>query len=220
VASFSTANLTAGTHTITAAYSGDSNYAASTSAASTVIVTTAAAADYSLTMSSSLLSVAQGSSGSLMLTVTPKNGFKQAVSFACSGLPTGGGCTFNPQTIDPVAGPVSTTLTVQLPAAAGTTAPPSTLSPGLRTAGLYFLFLAILGIVGVAGIKRSVTPEVKLARAFLATGVFAALLVTANCAGYSGQKTGQPESTYAITVTASGANVPTHTQQFTLTVTP
>ena len=219
-ASFSTATLAAGTHTITAAYSGDSNYAASTSAASTVTVTTAAAADYSLTMSSSSLSVAQGSSGSLTLTVTPKNGFKQAVGFSCSGLPTGGTCTFNPQTVDPVAGAVSTTLTVQLPAAAGTTAPPSPMAPGFRTAGLYFLFLAILGIMGATQIKRSATQDVKFARAVLASAVFAALLATANCAGYSGQKTGQPASTYAVTVSASGANVPIHTQQFTLTVMP
>jgi hypothetical protein len=219
-ASFSTATLAAGTHTITAAYSGDSNYAASTSAASTVTVTTAAAADYSLTMSSSSLSVAQGSSGSLTLTVTPKNGFKQAVGFSCSGLPTGGTCTFNPQTVDPVAGAASTTLTVQLPAAAGTTAPPSPLPPGFRTAGLYFLFLVILGIMGAAQIKQSATQDVKFARAVLASAVFAALLATANCAGYSGQKTGQPASTYAVTVSASGANVPIHTQQFTLTVMP
>jgi hypothetical protein len=219
-ASFSPANLAAGTHTITAAYSGDSNYAASTSAASTVTVTTAAAADYSLTMSSSSLSVAQGSSGSLTFTVTPKSGFKQAVSFSCSGLPTGGGCTFNPQTVDPVAGAVSTTLTVQLPTAAGTTAPPSPLSPGFRTAGWYFLFLAVLGIVGAAGIKRrSFAQDMKFARAFLTCAVFAASLVTANCAGYSDQKTGQPTN-YAVTVTASGANAPTHTQQFTLTVMP
>jgi hypothetical protein len=219
-ASFSTATLAAGTHTITAAYSGDSNYAASTSAALTVTVAAAPAADYSLTMSSSSLSVAQGSSGSLTFTVTPKNGFKQAVSFSCSGLPTGGGCTFNPQTVDPVAGAVSTTLTVQLPAAAGTTAAPSTLPPGFLTAGLYFLFLAILGIMGATQIKRPATQEVKFARSCLTCAVFAALLVTANCAGYSGQKTGQPASTYAVTVSAAGANAPTHTQQFTLTVTP
>jgi len=84
---------------------------------------------------------------------------------------------------------------------------------------LYILFLAILGIVGVAGIKRSVALDMKLARAFLATAMFAAVLATANCAGYSGQKTGQTTS-YAVTVTASGANAPTHSQQFTLTVMP
>jgi hypothetical protein len=219
-ASFSTATLATGTDTITAAYSGDSNYVVSTSAGLTVTVTTAAAADYSLTMSSSSLSVAQGSSGSLTLTVTPKNGFKQAVGFSCSGLPTGGGCTFNPQTIDPVAGAVSTTLTVQLPAAAGTTAPANGLSSGSRMAALSIFFLAILGIAGAVEIKRPVMQDTKFARAFLASAVFAALLATANCAGYTGQKTVQPASTYAVTVTALGANAPTHTQQFALTVTP
>jgi hypothetical protein len=219
MASFSTANFAAGTHTITAAYSGDSNYAASTSAALTVTVTTAASADYSLSMSSSSISVAQGSSGNLTITVTPKNGFKQAVGFACSGLPTGGSCAFNPQTLNPAAGAVSATLTVQLPAAAGITGPPSALTSGSRTAALYIFLLAILGIAGAAGIKRSVTPDMKFARAFLTSAVFAALLATANCSGYISQKTGQP-TTYVVTVTASGASSPTHTQQFTLTVMP
>jgi Glycoside hydrolase family 44/Bacterial Ig-like domain (group 3) len=218
-ASCSSANLAVGTHTITAAYSGDSNYTASSSTALAVTVTTAASADYSLSMSASSLSVTQGSSGSLTLTVTPKNGFKQAVGFACAGLPSGGGCTFNPQTIDPVAGAVSTTLTVQLPAAAGSTAPATALSSGSRTAALYIFFLVILGIVWAAGSKRSDTQDTKFARAFLASAVFAALLATANCAGYISQKTGHP-TTYVVTVTASGASAPTHTQQFTLTVMP
>jgi hypothetical protein len=111
-------------------------------------------------------------------------------------------------------------LTVQLPAAAGTTSTLSALSSGSRTAALYILFLAIVGIVGATGIKRSVTQDIKIARAVMASSVFAALLATANCAGYSNQKTSQPASTYVITVTASAADAPSHTQQFTLTVTP
>jgi hypothetical protein len=85
---------------------------------------------------------------------------------------------------------------------------------------LYILVLAILGIFGAAGIKRSVPRDMKRVRAVLASTLFAALLATANCAGYVGQKTVQPASTYLITVTASAANAPTHTQQFTLTATP
>jgi hypothetical protein len=218
-ASFSSANLALGTHTITAAYSGDPNYTASTSAALTVTVASAPAADYSFTMSSSALAIAQGSNGNLTVTLTPKNGFKQAVGFTCSGLPAGAGCTFNPQTVTPVASAVSATLTVQLPAV-GTDAPAVGVFPRSQPTALYFLVLAILGIVGAAGIKRSVTPDVKFLRAVLAATAFAALLATANCAGYIGQKTGQPASTFVVTVTASAANAPTHTQQFTLTVTP
>jgi hypothetical protein len=219
-ASFSSANLAVGTHTIAAAYSGDLSYSASTSAAWTVTVAAAATADYSLTISSSALTIAQGSSGNLTMTVTPKNGFKQAVSFACAGLPAGGSCTFNPQTVTPVAGAVSATLTVQLPAAAGTAAPTSGVFPRFQPTALFILALAILGIVGAAGIKRSAKQDMKFVRAVLASTAFAALLATANCAGYSGQKTGQLASTYVVTITASAANAPTHTQQFTLTATP
>ena len=217
-ASFSSANLAVGTHTITAAYSGDANYAASTFAALTVTV--APAADYSLTISSSALSVAQGSSGNLTVTVTPKNGFKQAVGFTCVGLPAGGSCTFNPQTLTPAAAAVSATLTVQLPAAAEAERAPVKVFPRFQPTALYILALAILGIFAAPGIKRSVPSEMKFARAVLASTALAALLATANCAGYSGQKTVQPTSTYAVTITASAANAPTHSQQFTLTVTP
>ena len=219
-ASFSSANLAGGSHTMTAAYSGDSNYAASTSPALIVTVTNAAPADFSLTMSSSSLSVAPGSSGKLTVTVAPKNGFNQTVGFTCAGLPGGASCTFNPQTVMPIAGAVSATLTVQLPTAAGTAAPP--LGAFLRSypTALYILALGILAIAGVVGIKRTAAPKLNCARAFVTSAVFTALLATANCAGYSGQKTGQPASTYLVTITASAASTPTHTQQFTLTVIP
>jgi hypothetical protein len=219
-ASFSSANLAVGTHTITAAYSGDSNYAASTSTALSLTVTAAAPADYSLTISSSSLSVAQGSSGNLTVTVTPKNGFKQAVAFTCAGLPDAGSCTFNPQTITLVAGAVSATLTVQLPTASAAVVPRIGAFPRFHPTALYFFVLALLGIASLVGIKRSATPDTKFAHAFLTSTAFAALLATANCAGYSGQKTTQPASTYSVTVTASAANAPTHTQQFALTVIP
>jgi len=219
-ASFSSSNLAVGTHTITAAYSGDSNYVASTSAALTVTVAVAPAADYSLTIGSSELTVAQGSSGNLSVTVTPKNGFKQAVGFTCSGLPSGGSCSFDPQTLTPAAGAVSATVTVQLPAAAGTAAPPRDVFPPFQPTALYILALTILGIVVLAGIERAATRDLKFIRAVLASTALAALLATANCAGYSGQKTVQPASTYVVTITASAVNAPTHTQQFTLTATP
>ncbi len=219
-ASFSSANLAVGTHTITAAYSGDANYAASTSAALTVTVAAAPAADYSLTISSSALTIAQGSSGNLTVTVTPKNGFKQAVGFTCSGLPAGGSCAFNPQTLTPAAGAVSATLTVQLPATAATATSPISVFPRFQPTALYILGLAILAIFAAPEIKRSNPNEMKFLRAVLASTALAALLATANCAGYSGQKKVQPTSTYAVTITASAANAPTHTQQFTLTVAP
>jgi hypothetical protein len=220
-ASFSTASLSAGAHTITASYSGDSTYAASGSASLTV--TMAAAGDYSLSMSNSSLTVAAGASGTLTVTVTPTNGFKQLLGFACSGLPAGGNCSFNPQSLNLASGAVATTLTVQAPAAAGAGALSNAPFPGSRNTPLYIFVLALAAIMVAAGNKRSVLGTARFASASLASAVLAALLVTAGCAGAGGfvaQNSGQPATTYVVTVTASAANAPAHTQQFTLTVTP
>jgi N-acetylneuraminic acid mutarotase len=58
------------------------------------------------------VTLSAGSSGAYSLTITPQNGFNGTVSFACSGLPTGAGCTFNPSTVAPAGAPVSTQLTL------------------------------------------------------------------------------------------------------------
>ena len=84
---------------------------------------------------------------------------------------------------------------------------------------LFILAMGLAGLVRAAGNKRSVTATARFERAFLASAMFAGLLLTASCAGYIHQNTVQPTS-YVVTVTASAANGPTHTQQFTLTITP
>jgi hypothetical protein len=58
------------------------------------------------------LTVQSGSSGIVTVTVTPANGFNSAVSFACSGLPSGTSCSFNPQQVTPSGSAASTQLTV------------------------------------------------------------------------------------------------------------
>jgi len=44
-------------------------------------------------------SLAAGNSTTATITVTPHNGFTESVALACSGLPTGATCSFNPSTI-------------------------------------------------------------------------------------------------------------------------
>jgi Glycoside hydrolase family 44/Bacterial Ig-like domain (group 3) len=119
MAQVSTTSLSNGGHSFTAGYAGDANNSASTSAAVSVTVGAAPAADYTLAMSSSALSVSAGVSGSLNVTVTPENGFKQAVTFSCAGLPNGGSCTFSPTSVTPSGGATSAMLTVQAPAMTG-----------------------------------------------------------------------------------------------------
>jgi len=102
IASLTTAALAVGTDALTATYSGDSIFAASqTSAAVSVVVTTALQPSFTLSASSSTLTVTGGQSASTTLTVTPANGFNQALSFACSGLPVGSTCTFGTPSVQP-----------------------------------------------------------------------------------------------------------------------
>jgi hypothetical protein len=58
------------------------------------------------------ITVSSGGQQNIMITVTPANGFRSAVSFACSGQPAGAYCSFSPTTVTPENGAAaSTTLT-------------------------------------------------------------------------------------------------------------
>lgn len=66
----------------------------------------------SRTRISKSVTVKSGQSVTLTLTVTPQNGFNQAISFSCSGQPTGDSCIFSPSTVFPAGAASSTTLSV------------------------------------------------------------------------------------------------------------
>jgi hypothetical protein len=218
--SFTSTGLSAGTHSITATYSGDATYAGSNSAPISITVGTAPTPDYSLSISSSSLTVAKGSSGTLTITATPKNGFKQLLALTCAGLPTGASCSFNPQNVNPSSGPVSTVVTVQAPAAAQSVTLLNEPFAGSHNAALCIFAMLLVGIAGVAGNRRSVIENVRLVQTMMASAIFAALLVSAGCAGLASSKSPAQPAPYVVTVTASAANAPTHTQQFTFYVKP
>jgi hypothetical protein len=215
--SFTSTSLSAGTHSITAAYSGDTNYAGSTSAPVSITVAAAPAPDYSLSISNSSLTVAQGSSGKLTITVTPKNGFTQVLGLACSGLPARGTCTFSPQTVNPADGAVSATLTVRAPATQGAILLIDLFSAS-RNAALYILAMLLMGIAGTSVNKWWVRGNVRFVQLILTSIIFAALLLTVGCAGLTSPQNQLQSTSYVVTVTASAANAPTHTQKFTFCV--
>jgi hypothetical protein len=129
-ATYATSALATGSHSITAQYSGDTNFAASTSSAVTITVS-AVAPSFTLGASPTSVSItAAGSSGTTTLTVTPAGGFAQAVSFACAGLPSETSCTFAPSTVTPSGGAATTVLTIS------TTAPSVKKNPGNEHASL------------------------------------------------------------------------------------
>src|SRR5271163_4089265 len=238
-AAFTTASLAVGSHSITAAYSGDANFNVSSSAATTVTVVAAPAADYTLSVSASTLNVTAGTAGTITLTVSPENGFKQAVGLACSGLPSGASCSFNPMLVTPNSGPVHATLKIQVPAAVAAnferTSPASLLNhaeglyiPQTRMVASFALLLGlgsfvIIGIIRSANGKQFSPAPAKFLQAIVASLLLATPLVVSGCAGLTGADHPAPQGTaktYTVTVTASGANAPTHTQSFTLIVAP
>jgi subtilase family serine protease len=86
--------------------------------------------DFSASTPTTSLNIFDGQSGTATITVTPINSFIGSVSFACSGLPSGASCSFNPTTVTPPAttttvvtiqaGSTSTTGTVVITASTGT----------------------------------------------------------------------------------------------------
>jgi hypothetical protein len=91
---YSTSGLSAGTHSITATYNGNSNYL--TSSASPVSqVVKATAPDFSLSASPTSRSVNAGSGTTYTVSITRSGGFTGPVTLSIAGLPTGASGTFS-----------------------------------------------------------------------------------------------------------------------------
>jgi hypothetical protein len=205
----SLSTLGVGSHSLSAAYSGDAADSASSSNVVTVTISaaqnpTAPSPDYGLTLSSATLTVAQSTPGSLTVKVAPENGFNAALSFACSGLPSGWGCSFAPATLSGSA-PQSTTMTVRTTSSSRWIPSPT----GLVLALASPLPLFWLGLGGKSRRAR-----------WVLLFVFALALAGCGTSGNTSQQQQQEQSSkYNVTVTASGSSAPTHTQTLVLTMT-
>jgi Bacterial Ig-like domain (group 3)/Ricin-type beta-trefoil lectin domain-like len=110
VATYATAALAVGTHSITANYLGDANNASSVSPAVQVVVSPPPG--FAVSLSPSSASIAPGSSATTAVSITPSGGFSASTSFACSGLPTATTCSFSPAMLTPSGAVATTTLTI------------------------------------------------------------------------------------------------------------
>jgi hypothetical protein len=213
--SYSTAGLTAGTHTITAVYSGDGNYLGSTSSGFTQTITTAG---YSLSAAPATLTITDGGSGQTTFTVTPVGGFKSQITFACSGLPAHATCTFSPASLTPdgTNSAVTSTLTIATSVKAA-----SALSPQLPGShpDRYrekLLALILFGLPGLMLARRRVAKRWGAGCLIIVCG-FLLGLATIAMQGCGGTNTNTPRGTDTITVTASSGGA-TQTASVTLTV--
>ncbi len=198
-------SLTGGaTYNVTASYSGDSNYTASSGSASGTVQQ-----DFSIAPSPATLNVAAGQSASTTIVITALGGFNGTINFtpaSCAGLPVGAACTFSPAS---VTGSTNATLTISTTGSA--------VVAGLRhrssVRGWSLLGFSLVGAV-VVGI-----PSKRRWKGLLAL-VAVAILAT-SCGGGGGSSSGQhaatPTGTYTITVTATSGSL-SHATTVTLSV--
>ena len=209
VATYTTSSLAVGNHSITAAYSGDSNFSAVTSA-----VVTETVEDFTVTVPTgdpTSLSVSPGGTATYTVNVAPSNAqtFLSAITLTVSGTPPGATATFTPSSLATGAGATDVALTVQV---SSQTAPihSSGLLLKLSPVMAGMLLLPFGGKIRRAAGKHQ--RAVRLLLLFLATTSLAGIMA---CGSPSSTSNGP--KTYNLTVTgASGTD--SHSTALTLTV--
>lgn len=214
-ATFATSSLAAGTHSITAQYGGDANYAASTSAIVTQTVN--ANGDFSVSGTPNALTVVAGQTGTVSLTVTPQNGSMQTVTFGCIGLPTASACSFAPTSLT-LDGTHAQMTQVIISTTARTAA---AMAGNGRTPPAFGRLLGILAL-GLAGIfamslfgPRNLTRRVVLLLLALMIPVMA--LMSCSNAPRAPGGGGTPPGTYSVSVGVT-AGTDSHSAPVALTV--
>jgi len=217
-ASFTTAALSSGPHTLTAMYSGDADYVASSSPP--VQVNVIPMRDYSLALSESSLQIKNGASATITVTVTPHEGFATAVAFGCTGLPAGSTCSFDPTSVLPNGGSVTATMTIAIGTGASAVIDPRP-STRILKAPLWLVIAALLGL-SFFNIKSRGGLASRTARAFRLAALASGCSLLFGCAlgGASSmpQISNQGRNAYVVSVNAGGINVPSHSQEITLTI--
>ena len=194
-----TPSLPTGTFTIFAAYSGDSNLLGSTSSA--ISQTVLGPEDFSL--SALPVSVAQGQSAAMPVSVTAINGFHGIIAFSCASQSSEVDCGLSPNALM-VPAPAAQTTTS---ASAGNVAlSATTFATTVQKAGLFGAFL--LSFLSFKRRKRLV---------LLGLATLALLLIGCGTGTRYVQHDGTPKGTYSITVTGTSGKL-SHTQTVLVTV--
>jgi hypothetical protein len=236
VVTLTTSSLAVGAHSVTAAYSGDANFLATTSSPLTQLVE-----DFDFNISStsnnpsSSITVMPGGTAVFTFTVSPVDGstFPAAVTLTLSGLPAGATYSFSPATIAAGAGATVVTLTIDIPQTEAD-AKPLTLHPGAQlamngnggtsggqaggVAGRLAPFSLALLLLPFAGRLRRTGKRLgrRMCALLLLAAGMAAVAGMSGCGSTSGFFAQQQQS-YTVTLTATSGGL-SHSTTVTLTV--
>jgi hypothetical protein len=158
-------------------------------------------ADFSIAVSPVTLTVSGGQSAATTVSITPANGFSAAVSFSCSGLPSGVSCGFSPANVTPAGGAASTSLTVTAS---------STAAVQSRDRLNLIPLSALAGLFCCLGWRKRPRLQIVLLLAL------SAVTVLGGCGVFYNPQPVQPVAT-TVTVTATSGTLQ-HTTTFSLTV--
>lgn len=129
--------------------------------------------DYMVTANPQAATVPRGGSMNFMVTVTPANGFADAVDFNCA-VPAGITCTLNPPSVTPAGAAVSSTLTATVSTGYGRVPPMGIALGGLGLFGCFF-----------AGARRNRRRKFSVLLAvFASLLITCTMLVSAGCGSY------------------------------------
>jgi YVTN family beta-propeller protein len=128
VATISVSTLPAGTHAITAIYSGDANFLGSSASGLSQVIT----ADFKVASSTGPQTIPPGAGASYNIIVNPVSSpFNDLVTMSASNLPPGATFTFTPAAVTPGASGMNTTFAVTVPPQSSTASRTSRLSPAV-----------------------------------------------------------------------------------------
>ena len=202
-ATYTTSTLTAGTHVITAIYSGDGNSAGSTSTSISEIITAPA---FTASVSPTSITIPRGSVGTATVTLTTVGGYAGSATFACGALPAHLSCTFAPASITFTGANNSATSTLTIATNASAAVTPAQF-PGSSNSSTIFaaLLLPGFGVFGLAALRRRSglvrCLNIRMLLALVALSM-AGLLGISGCGGSSNAATG----TYTVAITATGGS--------------
>lgn len=209
-ATFSTASLAAGSHTITAQYAGDSNFLPATSGALTQTVNAFAIALASGASSSA--SVSAGGTATYKLTVTPPG--NSPVSLSVTGLPSGATSSFTPSTVAAASPATAVTVSITVRSQSAAIVPDR---PGHPSRTPLLLGLALLPLLGWRRLRNLHHGAFMV---LLSVAVMAGMAFLTGCGGGGSKSRGgggqQQPQTYDLSVKATAGSV---TQSISLTLT-